>query len=91
LGDGTIDAARTKNISGVAVSHVAGSGLYCFNLSFTPKNIVASTDGWFVNLSPQNISATVQPPSTGRYACPAGFMSAGVLTLLDRPFYVVFN
>ena len=89
--DGTIEPDRSKGIAAGAVSHVVGSGLYCFNLSFAPKNIVAATDGWFVNLSPQNLSVTVQPPTTGKYVCPSGFQSAAVLTLLDRPFYVAFN
>ena len=38
LGDGTLDTANSKNVVAIA----GGNGLYCFKLTFTPKNAVAT-------------------------------------------------
>jgi hypothetical protein len=37
-GDGTLDAAHSKNVVAIA----GGNGLYCFKLGFIPKNAVAT-------------------------------------------------
>ena len=87
--DGTLDQARSRNVE--AIHHPAGSGLYCFKLSVTPTNVVATNEGFFGGTAANPVSATVQPPSTGLLACPDGFRGAAVLTLTDRPFYVLFN
>jgi hypothetical protein len=40
--DGTVNAARSKNVSSANVSH-PGAGQYCFHdLSFTPKSFVVT-------------------------------------------------
>jgi hypothetical protein len=40
LGNGTLDTARSKNV----VAMAGGNGLYCFDLTFLPKNAVATLD-----------------------------------------------
>ena len=38
LGNGTLDTSRSKNV----VAMGGGDGLYCFTLTFTPKNAIAT-------------------------------------------------
>jgi hypothetical protein len=38
LGDGTLDIANSKNVTEIG----GGNGLYCFKLTFKPKNAVAT-------------------------------------------------
>jgi hypothetical protein len=40
LGNGMLDTARSKNV----VAMAGGNGLYCFDLTFVPKNAVATLD-----------------------------------------------
>ena len=40
LGNGTLDTARSMNV----VAMAGGNGLYCFDLTFVPKNAIATLD-----------------------------------------------
>ena len=80
----------------VGVQHANGSGVFCFDLSFTPQVGVASVDA---GVGDGNATATVQVPTsvagpTG--GCTSPFTDAGVATtngtsVTDENFYVIFD
>jgi hypothetical protein len=88
---GTLDPARSSNVTSVTT---AGATLDCFVLPFTPKNVVASIQG-YENGGPNNFGFVVTGIGTFA-ACPAGttayiatLTQAGAFTRL--PVYVMFN
>ena len=83
-----LDTAQTKNVAGVVR---AAGALYCFNLAFEPKNVIAGVEGVFQNTSAAPTSAIAPAPSSGSWACPEGYRSAAVHSPTDRNFYVLFN
>lgn len=88
-GNGTIDAAASKNI---ALVKKTGSGAYCLNYTAgTATNVVAMIDNSGADPSLSRIGGTANPAAVGP-ACPAGadffIATAGDATFVDLPFYV---
>jgi hypothetical protein len=91
--DGTLDAANSKGVT----SSVLGTdpGRYCFDLPFTPQNIVTSAERVVGGIN----GAFAEPAITATIAfvCPAGSQEAGVLmfnnagTLVNNSFFIMFN
>ena len=89
---------RAKNVTGV--SHTTGSGIYCFDLPFTPDNAVASG----ARPGPGNFTfkafvTTGVAPDLGGVACVAPFTDAvaavtdsgDASSLKDFAFFIAFN
>jgi hypothetical protein len=89
--DGTIDTARSKGIAQANMSHTT-TGVYCFvNLSFTPKNVVATLQPG----TDEVVYASIPAPSPS-LGCPAGAVTVQVkhataATNSNLGFYVAFN
>lgn len=91
--DGTLDAANSKGVTGSLIG--TDPGRYCFNLSFTPKNIITSAERVVGGIN----GAFAEPAITTTITavCPAGSQSAGVLmfngagTLVNNAFFIMFN
>ncbi len=66
--DGTVDTARSKEITSANISHAPNSGSYCISgLGFTPKTIIGTVDS---KASPGTLEASTVP---GNFLfCPAG-------------------
>jgi hypothetical protein len=88
--DGAIDTARAKGIAQANMSHTA-DGIYCFvNLSFGPKNVVATLEP---GSGDEVVYASIPSPSLG---CPAGAVAVqvrdiGTATNTNLAFYIAFN
>jgi hypothetical protein len=111
--DATLDPARSKGASvtrgrrGVNGADMGPqAGTYCFQLSVTPGNAVASPDSDSFGAAVRGVDLTPDtapaPPGdlVGNTYCPAGYQDALVTTGdaanptgggTDRPFYVLFN
>jgi hypothetical protein len=90
-GGDTVNGAKSKGVSDSQVTHPS-TGVYCFNLGFTPANVVATSD-WVSN----GTSAVASASLTDSSAC-AGTESASVTlrnvataTDQDGNFFVAFN
>jgi hypothetical protein len=95
-GNGSVN--RSKNVIGV--SHTAASGIYCFDLPFTPDNAVANGarpgPGSF---DFKTIVTTGVAPDLGTVTCVAPFIDAVAATTTgldaasfsDQAFFVMFN
>ncbi len=90
LAAGGVDEANTSGLTDADVTHPI-SGLYCYELGFTPRHIQATVD-WFSGGGDAVIHAHV-----GSFAvCPAGndasarIVDASDGTTVDRDHYVTF-
>ncbi len=84
--DGTVDLARSKNITGVNVVP-QGSGTYCFRgLAFAFGSIIATVD-----MADADANATAAIGSPGGCDAVAGTQAAVATSGGQRAFYVVFN
>ena len=92
LSDGTLDAARSSNVGGVAQSS-SQHFVYCLNLNFTPVNIVATAEAGPFEPSRRQMAASVDPALVSSL-CPEGFRSA-LVDVVDasgfKGFYVVIR
>jgi hypothetical protein len=89
--DGTVDTARSKGIAQANMSHTT-TGVYCFvNLTFNPKNVVATLEP---DAGDNLIYASIPAPSPS-LGCPAGAVTVQVKlaggATNNVPFYVAFN
>jgi hypothetical protein len=91
--DGTPDAANSKGVTGSVLG--TNPGRYCFDLPFTPQNIIASAErpvgGANGVVAQPGITATITA------VCPADSQEAGVFMFdsagvtINNPFFVIFN
>jgi hypothetical protein len=92
--DGTVNAPNSKNVT--AVTNPGGAGIYCLQVSVTPRNAVASVHA---NESGFSIAATDIHPSTISATCGATLSSANVVVttytvgtgFINRGFYLAIN
>ena len=89
-GNGTLDAARTKGITGIARP---SDGVYCFDLTGTATSVVATVD-----LIGGASDAIIHANVGGNAASCPGAEEASVriydvsaAAAVDRSFYVIFN
>jgi hypothetical protein len=96
LADGTLDTANSKNI--VGEEHSPGNtGRYCFDLGFTPKNAIATSQKISFEANSVVLQVGLEPGAiTG--ICPAPFQEASVFAwtsntaaLVDSAFFIVFE
>ena len=91
--DGTLDVANSKGVTASVLG--TNPGRYCFDLTFTPQNIIASAERPVGGLN----SVTAQPgvTSTINVVCPAAAQEAGVFmfdntgAVTNNAFWVMFN
>jgi hypothetical protein len=91
-GDGTVDAANSKNVANANVEH-AGTGIYCFAGLGTIHAFVASPDAF------GPVDGILVNPSTGTSGCTITgaqmrvrvTTAAAPTTLSDHPFYIFFE
>jgi hypothetical protein len=90
-GGDTVDGAKSKGVSDSQVTH-PGTGIYCFNLGFTPGNVVATAD-W--QSSGTNVvaaaSLTDSPACSGSESASVTLRNVETATDKDGNFYVAFN
>jgi hypothetical protein len=90
-GGDTVNSAKAKNVSDSQVTHPA-TGLYCFYLSFTPANVVATAD-WVSNgtnvLSAASLSDSPSCPNVETASVTLRNVEAA--TDKDGNFFVAFN
>jgi hypothetical protein len=90
LAAGGVDEANTSGLTDADVTHPQ-TGLYCYELGFTPRHIQATVD-WFGGGEDAVIHAHVGP----FVLCPAGndasarIVDASSATTVDRDHYVTF-
>jgi hypothetical protein len=93
LAAGTLDAARTKNVT--SVDHSVGPGIYCLHVSTTPNNIVASIDLSTAAPGDTEIHPSVVPTAIQAVCGSASTANAVVLVyngaLVDKDIYVAIN
>ena len=88
-GDGTVDAAHSKNVASANVAHTAVSGIYCFSgLSFAAHAVAVSLG---VHGNAWAGYATLEAPE-----CPVGAQLEvdtrdQSLAATDTDFYITFN
>ena len=90
--DGTVDPARSKNVTSANVE-VVPNGAYCFHgLPFTPKNVVASLTNFTLGFIQVGV-----PPDIGA-VCAAGVQArvetwndAATPAVTNEAFEVLFN
>jgi len=106
LGGGTIDAGRSKNVLSLTNTIIPGSNpgipVFCFDLSVTAENIVATVENSVENVPPMGpgigsfpVNATVDPAVAQGFGCAVG-TDAAVVGMrgsgsVRQPFYVLFN
>jgi hypothetical protein len=88
-GNGTVDAANSKNVTSANISHVANAN-YCFHdLPFTPHS-VGATLGFGVSLN-DDIYAAIVTTCGGATAQAGVAIYSGAAAQKDDNFYIVFN
>jgi hypothetical protein len=89
---------RSKNVTGV--SHTAASGIYCFDLPFTPDNAVATgARPGPGNFNFKTFVTTGVAPNLGSLSCVAPFddavaavtTAADATSFDDEAFFIMFN
>jgi hypothetical protein len=90
-GGDTVDGARSKNVSDAQVTHPA-AGVYCFYLSFTPSNVVATADwasGGTAAVATSSLSDSGS--CTGAESASVRLRDVEAAADKDASFFVTFN
>jgi hypothetical protein len=90
-GGDTVNGAKSKGVTDSEVTHPA-TGVYCFNLSITPSNVVATADWQSTGTSVvASASLTENSSCPGTEKASVTLRNVATATDVDGNFFVAFN